>query len=63
MGSPGTQTIRVASPATILKSVSGVTGTPGKQQIITLQKAPRTTGQPQIVTLVKTAQGMTVATV
>ncbi|GAB6029897.1 Host cell factor 1 [Chamberlinius hualienensis] len=58
---PGTQTIRVSAPATILKSAAGLAGL-GKQQIITLQKGPRTPGQPQIVTLVKTPQGVTVAT-
>lgn len=58
---PGsTGTVRITSPATLLKS--GLTGPGGKQQIITLQKGPGGTGQPQIVTLVKTSQGMAVAT-
>uniref|UniRef100_T1IJM2 Fibronectin type-III domain-containing protein n=1 Tax=Strigamia maritima TaxID=126957 RepID=T1IJM2_STRMM len=60
---PTTQTVRVAGPATtILKSASGLLSQAGKQIIV--QKAGTSgTAQPQIVTLVKTAQGMTVATV
>ncbi|KAL3851844.1 hypothetical protein ACJMK2_015546, partial [Sinanodonta woodiana] len=65
----GTQTIRVTTPgATILKSATGTTHqglTPGTKQIITVHKAGTMStggsGQPQIVTLVKTSQGMTVA--
>jgi len=63
------QTIRVAPPgSTIIRAASGATLTPGSKQIITVHKAGNTshgggTGQPQIVTLVKTSQGMTVATV
>jgi hypothetical protein len=58
------QTVRIASPTTtVLKAVAPSQA--GKPQIL-LQK-PATgaggTGQPQIVTLVKTSQGMTVATV
>ncbi|KDR18129.1 Host cell factor, partial [Zootermopsis nevadensis] len=58
------QTVRLATPTTtVLKAATPPQG--GKQQII-LQKpagGPGGTGQPQIVTLVKTSQGMTVATV
>jgi hypothetical protein len=58
------QTVRLAAPTTtVLKAATPQQG--GKQQII-LQKpgtGPGGTGQPQIVTLVKTSQGMTVATV
>lgn len=66
----GSQTIRVAPPgSTIIRAASGAhTLTPGSKQIITVHKAASVaqgggTGQPQIVTLVKTSQGMTVATV
>lgn len=66
----GSQTIRVAPPgSTIIRAASGAhTLTPGSKQIITVHKAGGVaqgggTGQPQIVTLVKTSQGMTVATV
>ncbi|XP_052780267.1 host cell factor 1-like isoform X2 [Mya arenaria] len=64
----GNQTIRVAPPgSTIIRAASGATLTPGSKQIITVHKAGNVTsgsggGQPQIVTLVKTSQGMTVAT-
>ncbi|KAL4225895.1 Host cell factor 2 [Mactra antiquata] len=67
MGSAG-QTIRVAAPGnTIIRAASGAQLTPGSKQIITVHKAGNVsqgsgTGQPQIVTLVKTSQGMTVAT-
>jgi hypothetical protein len=58
------QTVRLAAPTTtVLKAATPPQG--GKPQII-LQKpatGPAGTGQPQIVTLVKTSQGMTVATV
>lgn len=58
------QTVRLAAPTTtVLKAATPQQG--GKPQII-LQKpgtGPGGTGQPQIVTLVKTSQGMTVATV
>lgn len=58
------QTVRLATPTTtVLKAATPPQG--GKPQII-LQKpatGPGGTGQPQIVTLVKTSQGMTVATV
>jgi len=62
---PGQQTIRVQQPAgtTILKaSPQGqtITGAGGKQ-IITVHKTGQVSSQPQIVTLVKTTQGMTVA--
>ncbi|KAK3581239.1 hypothetical protein CHS0354_032957 [Potamilus streckersoni] len=65
----GAQTIRVATPgATIMKSAAGTTHqglAPGTKQIITVHKAGTMsaggTGHPQIVTLVKTPQGMTVA--
>jgi len=56
----GGQTVRLATPSgTLLKAGSTLTGQGGKQ--IILQK--QGTGQPQIVTLVKTSQGMQVATV
>ncbi|XP_053378381.1 host cell factor 1-like isoform X2 [Mercenaria mercenaria] len=65
----GNQTIRVAPPgSTIIRAASGAQLTPGSKQIITVHKAGNVTqggsgtGQPQIVTLVKTSQGMTVAT-
>ena len=55
----GGQTVRLASPGgTLLKAGSTITGQGGKQ--IILQKQGN---QPQIVTLVKTAQGTQVATV
>uniref|UniRef100_K1PYA2 Host cell factor n=1 Tax=Magallana gigas TaxID=29159 RepID=K1PYA2_MAGGI len=65
---PSTTTVRVATPgATILKSTPGaIQQTIGGKQIITVHKASTggssSTGQPQIVTLVKTNQGMQVAT-
>ena len=57
---PGTQTVRVGPPpgTTILRH-GGSTNIAGKQ-IITVHKGGN---QPQIVTLVKTTQGMAVATV
>lgn len=64
---PGSQTIRVQAPST-----PGITGTPvlkatpasgTTKQIITVHKGGQVTSQPQIVTLVKTTQGMTVAQV
>lgn len=58
---PGTQTVRVATPgATVLKAGAGIGA--GTKQIITVHKTGATSSQPQIVTLVKTTQGMTVAT-
>ncbi|XP_076338268.1 host cell factor 1-like isoform X3 [Tachypleus tridentatus] len=51
------QGTRPANSATVLKTAGG---TPGKQ-IITVHKAGPTSSQPQIVTLVKTTQGVTVA--
>ncbi|XP_052678199.1 host cell factor 1-like isoform X3 [Crassostrea angulata] len=65
---PSTTTVRVATPgATILKPTPGaIQQTIGGKQIITVHKASTggssSTGQPQIVTLVKTNQGMQVAT-
>ncbi|KAG1669993.1 Host cell factor 1 [Nymphon striatum] len=58
------QTIRVSNTGGVLKAGQTITTTAGGKQIITLQKAPGSVGgsSPQIVTLVKTAQGMTVAT-
>ena len=54
----GGQTVRLATPSgTLLKAGSTLTGQGGKQ--IILQK--QGTGQPQIVTLVKTSQGMQVS--
>ena len=66
-GTP-TQTVRVATPGTtILKSTPGsIQQTIGGKQIITVHKAGGAntgTGHPQIVTLVKTNQGMQVSTV
>lgn len=60
--------MRVATPGTtILKSTPGsIQQTIGGKQIITVHKAgggSSGTGHPQIVTLVKTNQGMQVATV
>ena len=71
---PATQTIRVQPPGgtTILKAspqtsqglAQTLTAQGGAQkQIITVQKGGQVTSQPQIVTLVKTTQGMTVAQV
>ncbi|GAB1606592.1 host cell factor 1-like [Argonauta hians] len=58
---PGTQTVRVAAPgATVLKAGAGIGA--GTKQIITVHKTGTASSQPQIVTLVKTTQGMTVAT-
>eukprot|EP00106_Octopus_bimaculoides_P009069 XP_014776511.1 PREDICTED: host cell factor 2-like [Octopus bimaculoides] len=58
---PGTQTVRVAPPgATVLKAGAGIGA--GTKQIITVHKTGTASSQPQIVTLVKTTQGMTVAT-
>ncbi|OWF35099.1 Host cell factor 1 [Mizuhopecten yessoensis] len=64
-GKLGTQTVRVATPgSTILKTPGSIQQTIGGKQIITVHKAGggSSTGQPQIVTLVKTNQGMQVAT-
>ncbi|XP_069142233.1 host cell factor 1-like [Argopecten irradians] len=64
-GKLATQTVRVATPgSTILKTPGSIQQTIGGKQIITVHKAGggTTTGQPQIVTLVKTNQGMQVAT-
>ena len=59
----GGQTVRLASPgATVLKPGTAITG-PGGKQIILKQAGSGGSGQPQIVTLVKTSQGMQVATV
>ncbi|XP_012935756.1 host cell factor 1 isoform X3 [Aplysia californica] len=59
---PGTQTVRVApTGATILKTPGSATNIAGKQ-IITVHKAGNTgSSQSQIVTLVKTTQGMAMA--
>lgn len=61
---PGTQTVRVApTGATILKASGSGTNLTGKQ-IITVHKAGTTgSSQSQIVTLVKTTQGMAMASV
>lgn len=57
-GSPG---LRLTAPgSTVLKASNPQTG---KQQQIIVQKPGGLSGQPQIVTLVKTSQGMTVAAV
>ena len=59
----GGQTVRLASPsATVLKPGTAITG-PGGKQIILKQAGAGAGGQPQIVQLVKTSQGMQVATV
>ncbi len=62
----GGQTVRLAaSPggaATLLKTGTALAG-PGGKQIILQNKGVGGTGQPQVVTLVKTSQGMQVATV
>ncbi|KAG8262995.1 Host cell factor 2 [Homalodisca vitripennis] len=57
----GNQQVRIAAPAgaTVLKTANPQTG---KQQQIIVQKPGSVQGSPQIVTLVKTSQGMTVAT-
>ncbi|XP_037280638.2 host cell factor [Rhipicephalus microplus] len=58
-GSPtGTGTVRLAAPGTLLKAGTTV----GGKQIITVHKGAAATSQPQIVTLVKTTQGVTLAT-
>ncbi|XP_070395193.1 host cell factor 1 [Dermacentor albipictus] len=58
-GSPtGTGTVRLAAPGTLLKAGT----TAGGKQIITVHKGATATSQPQIVTLVKTTQGVTLAT-
>jgi len=61
---PGTQTIRVQAPSTpgttVLKASPASSNA---KQIITVHKGGQVTSQPQIVTLVKTTQGMTVAQV
>ncbi|PRD31958.1 UNVERIFIED_CONTAM: hypothetical protein NCL1_21905 [Trichonephila clavipes] len=54
------QTVRMSSPTTLLKTPGQVTTQGGKQIIV--HKAPGSGNQPQIVTLVKTSQGVTVAT-
>ncbi|XP_054710138.1 host cell factor 2-like [Uloborus diversus] len=53
------QTVRMGSPGTLLKQGTQVTTAGGKQIIV--QKATGAGNQPQIVTLVKTSQGVTVA--
>ena len=62
------QTIRVQNPGsqqTILKTQSGqlLQGQTQGKQIITVHKSGQVSSQPQVVTLVKTTQGMTVAQV
>ncbi|XP_054279419.1 host cell factor 1-like [Macrosteles quadrilineatus] len=57
----GGQQVRIQTPGgTVLKAANPQTG---KQQQIIVQKPGGVPGSPQIVTLVKTSQGMTVATV
>ena len=64
----GGQTVRLASsPAgtsagTLLKAGTAI-ASPGGKQIILQKQGLTGAGQPQIVTLVKTSQGMQVATV
>ncbi|GBM70240.1 Host cell factor 1 [Araneus ventricosus] len=55
------QTVRMSAPTTLLKTPGQITTQGGKQIIV--HKAPGGGNQPQIVTLVKTSQGVTVATV
>ena len=58
---PGTQTVRVAPPGTTILKPG--TGNMAGKQIITVHKGGAVANQPQIVTLVKTTQGMAVASV
>lgn len=61
---PGTQTVRVAPSGTTILKASGSGTSIGGKQIITVHKAGNTgTSQSQIVTLVKTTQGMAMASV
>ncbi|XP_041349978.1 host cell factor 1-like isoform X2 [Gigantopelta aegis] len=53
------QTVRVGTPGTTILKAG--TGSLAGKQIITVHKAGTMANQPQIVTLVKTTQGMTVA--
>ena len=63
VGTPGTQTIRVGTPGTtILRGVQSIGGQ-GPRQVVTVQKSGQSTSQPQIVTLVKTTQGVAVSSV
>ena len=64
-GTPGTQTIRVQSAAGQMVKQGGTVmqGAQGKQIIVHKGGAPVPGSQPQIVTLVKTTQGMQVAPV
>ena len=68
IGTSGGNTVQVSGtpgrPTTILRTTSPqfATTTAGGKQIITVHKAGAAS-QPQIVTLVKTTQGMTVAPV
>lgn len=64
MNAPGSATILRATPAgQVQGAVAGATAAAGAgKQIITV-KAGQGTSQPQIVTLVKTTQGMQVAQV
>ena len=59
----GGQTVRLASPGgTVLKTATGATiASQGGKQIILQKQGGGVGGQPQIVTLVKTPQGMQVA--
>ncbi|XP_077488154.1 host cell factor isoform X3 [Amblyomma americanum] len=58
-GSPtGGAAVRLAAPGTLLKTGTAA----GGKQIITVHKGAAATSQPQIVTLVKTTQGVTLAT-
>lgn len=59
-GSPtGGTAVRLTAPGTLLKTGTTAAG----KQIITVHKGAAATSQPQIVTLVKTTQGVTLATV
>ena len=59
----GGQTVRLATPsATVLKPGTAITGPGGKQIILKQAASSGAGGQPQIVQLVKTSQGMQVAT-
>ena len=62
-GAPGAQTIRVQSPAMVKSGGTVVQNAQGKQIIVHKPGTAVAGSQPQIVTLVKTTQGMQVAQV
>ena len=64
IGTPGTQTIRVGTPGTtILRGVGQSIAGQVPRQVVTVQKSGQSSSQPQIVTLVKTTQGVAVSSV